>query len=140
MAPGVGDGRRNNGEVVPADGNGGRCACGSFQVCACGRGAAAVASADMDAVVATEGQIGAVNDESWVAVDQSDDLSAADDAGVAIEDRPVFRTEKIKGVLLHPYRYTAIPSLVFPHRLLSPQRSCIACKLPLQFKRSEQIE
>jgi mixed-linked glucan synthase len=73
MAPG--DGRRSNVEVVPADG---RCA------------------ADMD-MVGTEGQIGAVNDESWVAAD----LSGAD-----AEDRPVFRTEKIKGVLLHPYRYT----------------------------------
>lgn len=109
MAPVVGDGRRNNGEVVPA---GGRCVCG-FQVCACA-GAAAVASAassaDMDrmavaAATATEGQIGAVNDESWVAVDLSDDLSGdGGDAGVALEDRPVFRTEKIKGILLHPYR------------------------------------
>jgi hypothetical protein len=81
MAPG--DGRRSNVEVVPADGSGGRCA------------------ADMD-MVGTEGQIGAVNDESWVAVD----LSGAD-----AEDRPVFRTEKIKGVLLHPYRYTQ-PSVI----------------------------
>jgi hypothetical protein len=85
MAPG--DGRRSNVEVVPADGSGGRCA------------------ADMD-MVGTEGQIGAVNDESWVAVDLSADLSGAD-----AEDRPVFRTEKIKGVLLHPYRYTQ-PSVI----------------------------
>jgi len=60
---------------------------------------------DRAAVAATDGQIGAVNDESWVAVDLSDDLSADADDGVAIEDRAVFRTEKIKGVLLHPYRY-----------------------------------
>jgi mixed-linked glucan synthase len=91
------------------------CVCG-FPVCACA-GAAAVASAassaDMDrvAVAATEGQIGAVNDESWIAVDLSDDGLSADgaDPGVALEDRPVFRTEKIKGVLLHPYRYTPPP-------------------------------
>ena len=74
--------------------------------------ASAASSADMDraGVAATEGQIGAVNDESWVAVDLSDDLSGdgADD-GVAIEDRAVFRTEKIKGVLLHPYRYGKPP-------------------------------
>jgi hypothetical protein len=92
----------------------GRCVCG-FKVCAC-TGAAAVASAasstDMDklAATATEGQIGAVNDESWVAVDLSDDLSA--DAGVAIEDRPVFRTEKIKGILLHPYRSVSVKPLL----------------------------
>jgi mixed-linked glucan synthase len=93
----------------------GRCVCG-FKVCAC-TGAAAVASAassaDMDklAATATEGQIGAVNDESWVAVDLSDDLSA--DAGVAIEDRPVFRTEKIKGILLHPYRSVVRETLLW---------------------------
>ncbi|KAK3121089.1 hypothetical protein QOZ80_8BG0645880 [Eleusine coracana subsp. coracana] len=113
MAPGVGDGRRNNGEVVPG------CVCG-FQVCACA-GAAAVASAassaDMDklamAATATEGQIGAVNDESWVAVDLSDDLSGdGADAGVALEDRPVFRTEKIKGILLHPYRVLIFVRLI----------------------------
>jgi hypothetical protein len=118
MAPGVGDGRRANGEGQQQQANGNNnskhgCVCG-FPVCACA-GAAAVASAassaDMDRVVtaaATEGQIGAVNDESWVAVDLSDDLSGdGGDDGVAIEDRPVFRTEKIKGILLHPYRYTS---------------------------------
>jgi hypothetical protein len=41
-------------------------------------------------------QIGAVNDESWVVVDLSDDLSGTD-TSVAIGDRAVFRTEKIKG-------------------------------------------
>ncbi|KAL6658972.1 hypothetical protein ACP70R_003012 [Stipagrostis hirtigluma subsp. patula] len=115
MAPGGGDGRRN-GEVQPVAGNGGRqgCVCG-FPVCACA-GAAAVASAassaDMDkaAVAATEGQIGAVNDESWVAVDLSDDLSG--DGGVALEDRPVFKTEKIKGILLHPYRILIFVRLI----------------------------
>ncbi|OEL31438.1 putative mixed-linked glucan synthase 6 [Dichanthelium oligosanthes] len=114
MAPGGGDGRRNG--EAQANGKHG-CACG-FPVCACA-GAAAVASAassaDMDrvAVAATEGQIGAVNDESWVAVDLSDDLSGdgADD-GVAIEDRPVFRTEKIKGILLHPYRVLIFVRLI----------------------------
>ncbi|CAO2187094.1 unnamed protein product [Urochloa humidicola] len=120
MAPGGGDGRRNGVEQHQANGkssNGG-CVCG-FPVCACA-GAAAVASAassaDMDrvvAVAATEGQIGAVNDESWVAVDLSDDLSGdGGDDGVAIEDRPVFRTEKIKGVLLHPYRVLIFVRLI----------------------------
>jgi cellulose synthase/poly-beta-1,6-N-acetylglucosamine synthase-like glycosyltransferase len=77
--------------------------------------ASAASSADMDraAVAATEGQIGAVNDESWVAVDLSDDLSGdGGDDGVAIEDRPVFRTEKIKGVLLHPYRVLIFVRLI----------------------------
>ncbi|RLN04248.1 CslF6 [Panicum miliaceum] len=115
MAPGGGDVRRN-GEQASGGGRHG-CACG-FPVCACA-GAAAVASAassaDMDraAVAATEGQIGAVNDESWVAVDLSDDLSGnGGDDGVAIEDRPVFRTEKIKGVLLHPYRVLIFVRLI----------------------------
>ncbi|RCV29921.1 hypothetical protein SETIT_6G052500v2 [Setaria italica] len=117
MAPGGGDGRRNNGEQANGNNRHG-CVCG-FPVCACA-GAAAVASAassaDMDrvvAVAATEGQIGAVNDESWVAVDLSDDLSGdGGDDGVAIEDRPVFRTEKIKGVLLHPYRVLIFVRLI----------------------------
>ncbi|XP_062196715.1 probable mixed-linked glucan synthase 6 [Phragmites australis] len=118
MAPGVADGGRRDGEAQQAANGGGArhgCACG-FPVCACA-GAAAVASAassaDMDkvAVAATEGQIGAVNDESWVAVDLSDDLSAVD-AGVALEDRPVFRTEKIKGILLHPYRVLIFVRLI----------------------------
>jgi hypothetical protein len=80
---------------------------------------------DRAAVAATEGQIGAVNDESWVAVDLSDDLSGdGGDDGVAIEDRPVFRTEKIKGVLLHPYRYEcSTPPLKFQNRLPAPKRS-----------------
>ncbi|KAF8712973.1 hypothetical protein HU200_028761 [Digitaria exilis] len=117
MAPGSGDGRRNGGEMVVAKQQQGKdCVCG-FPVCACA-GAAAVASAassaDMDRVEAaatTEGQIGAVNDESWVAVDlSSDDLSLDD--GVAIEDRAVFRTEKIKGVLLHPYRVLIFVRLI----------------------------
>jgi hypothetical protein len=60
--------------------------------------------------VGTEGQIGAVNDESWVAVDLSEDLSCAD-AGVAIE--------KIKIILLHPYRYATIPWF----------KCCCCCKL-----------
>lgn len=125
MAPGGGDGRRN-GEGQQQQANGGSnsakakhgCVCG-FPVCACA-GAAAVASAassaDMDrvAVAATEGQIGAVNDESWIAVDLSDDLSGdGADPGVALEDRPVFRTEKIKGILLHPYRYICNPPPAF---------------------------
>ncbi|KAG2581749.1 hypothetical protein PVAP13_6KG063305 [Panicum virgatum] len=67
---------------------------------------------DRAAVAATDGQIGAVNDESWVAVDLSDDLSADADDGVAIEDRAVFRTEKIKGVLLHPYRVLIFVRLI----------------------------
>ncbi|RLM60784.1 CslF6 [Panicum miliaceum] len=117
MAPGGGDGRRNGEQPQQASGGRHGCACG-FPVCACA-GAAAVASAassaDMDraAVAATEGQIGAVNDESWVAVDLSDDLSGdGGDDGVAIEDRPVFRTEKIKGVLLHPYRVLIFVRLI----------------------------
>lgn len=134
MAPGGGDGRRNaEGQQQQANGgssNGKKhgCVCG-FPVCACA-GAAAVASAassaDMDraavmaAAAATEGQIGAVNDESWVAVDLSDDLSGdGADAGVALEDRPVFRTEKIKGILLHPYRYT-YSSICNPSYFISP--------------------
>jgi hypothetical protein len=115
MAPGGGD--RAAGQQQASGGAKHGCVCG-FPVCACA-GAAAVASAassaDMDrvAVAATEGQIGAVNDESWIAVDLSDDGLSADgaDPGVALEDRPVFRTEKIKGVLLHPYRYTPPPFL-----------------------------
>lgn len=94
------------------------CVCG-FPVCACASAAAvasAASSADMDrvAVAATEGQIGAVNDESWIAVDLSDDGLSADgaDPGVALEDRPVFRTEKIKGVLLHPYRVLIFVRLI----------------------------
>jgi hypothetical protein len=129
MAPGGGDGRRNGEGQQQANGNNNNnnsnakakhgCVCG-FPVCACA-GAAAVASAassaDMDRVAAaqTEGQIGAVNDESWIAVDLSDDLSGdggGADPGVAIEDRPVFRTEKIKGILLHPYRYTYTSSSI----------------------------
>jgi mixed-linked glucan synthase len=158
MAPG---GRRSNGETPTgqqqqqqqADGRRG-CACGGFPVCACA-GAAAVASAassaDMDrvAVAATEGQIGAVNDESWVAVDLSDDglSSAADPGAVALEERPVFRTEKIKGVLLHPYRYiytytssSALSSTASPARRApaftgryTPNNNTIsASSLPLQ--------
>ena len=130
MAPGGGDGRRNGEAATGQQANGGNnakakhgCVCG-FPVCACA-GAAAVASAassaDMDrvAVAATEGQIGAVNDESWIAVDLSDDLSGDGvDPGVAIEDRPVFRTEKIKGILLHPYRYTCTPPPSFRRSIL----------------------
>ncbi|KAL5231754.1 hypothetical protein ABZP36_030530 [Zizania latifolia] len=118
MAPAVGGGGRRNNEAAENNG-GGRagCVCG-FPVCACA-GAAAVASAassaDMDIVAAsaTAGQIGAVNDESWVAVDLSDgdDLPAADVQG-ALDDRPVFRTEKIKGVLLHPYRVLIFVRLI----------------------------
>ena len=107
MAPAVagGGGRRNN-EGVNGNAAAPACVCG-FPVCACA-GAAAAASAasaaDMDIVAA--GQIGAGNDESWVAVDlsDSDDAPAAGDVQGALDDRPVFRTEKIKGVLLHPYR------------------------------------
>jgi hypothetical protein len=28
-----------------------------------------------------------------------------DESGAVVDDRPVFKTEKIKGVLLYPYRY-----------------------------------
>jgi hypothetical protein len=76
--------------------------------------------------VGTEGQIGAVNEESWVAVDLSDDLSGAD-AGVAIK--------KIKGILLHPYRYATIPWFkCCCCKLLSPNTPHCKLLLPLQFK------
>ena len=116
MAPAVAGGGRRNNEGQQANGSGHGCVCG-FPVCAC-TGAAAVASAassaDMDIVAAsaTSGQIGAVNDESWVAVDLTDDMSGTDQSGGALDDRPVFRTEKIRGVLLHPYRVLIFVRLI----------------------------
>jgi hypothetical protein len=50
------------------------------------------------------GRIGPVNDESWVGVELGED-GETDESGAAVDDRPVFRTEKIKAVLLWPYRY-----------------------------------
>jgi hypothetical protein len=60
-------------------------------------------------------QLPHMHDESWVAVD----LSGAD-ACVAIDDRPVFRTEKIKGIFLHPYRYTTKQFLAVLNNCSSP--------------------
>ena len=68
--------------------------------------ASAASSQDMDSIVAL-GRIGAVNDESWVGVELGED-GETDESGAAVDDRPVFRTEKIKGVLLYPYRYVLI--------------------------------
>jgi len=80
------------------------CVCG-FPVCAC-TGSAAVASAasSLDMDIVAMGQIGPVNDESWVGVGLGED-GETDESGAAVDDRPVFRTEKIRGALLYPYRY-----------------------------------
>ncbi|KAM0915955.1 hypothetical protein ACQ4PT_010485 [Festuca glaucescens] len=81
------------------------CACG-FQVCAC-TGSAAVASLDMD--IMDSGRIGPVNTEGWVGVELGPET---DESGGVVDDRPVFRTEKIKGVLLYPYRVLIFVRLI----------------------------
>nr|QKW90714.1 cellulose synthase-like F6 [Avena magna] len=116
MAPAVAGGGRVRSNEAPAASaaaaaTGNPCACG-FQVCAC-TGTAAVASAassvDMD-IMAT-GRIGPLNDESWVGVELGED-GETDESGAAVDDRPVFRTEKIKAVLLYPYRVLIFVRLI----------------------------
>jgi hypothetical protein len=127
MAPAVAGGGRVRSNEAPAASaaaaaTGNPCACG-FQVCAC-TGTAAVASAassvDMD-IMAT-GRIGPLNDESWVGVELGED-GETDESGAAVDDRPVFRTEKIKAVLLYPYRYVLSP--IITHLIMTSNKSLI---------------
>jgi hypothetical protein len=48
------------------------------------------------------GRIGPPGNEGWVGVELGPET---DESGAVVDDRPVFKTEKIKGVLLYPYRY-----------------------------------
>ncbi|XP_051201427.1 probable mixed-linked glucan synthase 6 [Lolium perenne] len=85
------------------------CACG-FQVCAC-TGSAAVASAasSLDMDIMDSGRIGPPGNEGWVGVELGPET---DESGAVVDDRPVFKTEKIKGVLLYPYRVLIFVRLI----------------------------
>lgn len=108
--------------VAGGSSRGAGCKCG-FQVCVCS-GSAAVASAGSSleveramAVTPVEGQAAPVDGESWVGVELGPDGVETDESGAAVDDRPVFKTEKIKGVLLHPYRYNTHCRPVPPHSI-----------------------
>lgn len=103
--------------VAGGSSRGAGCKCG-FQVCVCS-GSAAVASAGSSleveramAVTPVEGQAAPVDGESWVGVELGPDGVETDESGAAVDDRPVFKTEKIKGVLLHPYRVLIFVRLI----------------------------